>query len=121
MVSFSRPARRDDAAVTTALRTRPPIVLPISTATHQHNPEAFAPPKRANGPKDGPATSHRKGRHGRPFDLILTGPLAAHYARPGEDPRLRVDAVKLSWILSGREQPDLELPGEELLTTRLLF
>lgn len=60
-------------------------------------------------------------RHGRPFDLTLTGPLAARYARSGIGPKLKLDAVQLCWILSGRGEPEAGAPGADLLTRRLVF
>lgn len=60
-------------------------------------------------------------RHGRPFDLTLTGPLAARYVRTGNGPKLELDAVRLCWILSGRGEPESGAPGADLLTRRLVF
>ncbi|MFP3913767.1 MAG: maleylpyruvate isomerase family mycothiol-dependent enzyme [Actinomycetota bacterium] len=60
-------------------------------------------------------------RHGQPFDLVLSGPLAARYARPGEGPRMEMDAIELCWILSGRGDPAPGTPGAELLAGRVLF
>jgi uncharacterized protein (TIGR03083 family) len=42
------------------------------------------------------------GRHGHPFDLVLTGPAGGHYRR-GVAEQLELDAVEFCRILSGRE------------------
>lgn len=60
-------------------------------------------------------------RHGRPFHLALTGPAGGAYRQGQGGPELEVDAVELAWILSGRGEPDPEVPGAELLRTRVLF
>ncbi len=55
------------------------------------------------------------GRHGRPFDLTLTGPAGGHW-RVGEDgERLELDAVEFCRVLSGRTE------GEGLLRTAVPF
>jgi uncharacterized protein (TIGR03083 family) len=62
-------------------------------------------------------------RHGRPVDVVLTGPAGGHYRNSGS-PRSRAaapaltleyDAIEFCRVLSGRES------GEGLLATRVLF
>jgi uncharacterized protein (TIGR03083 family) len=54
-------------------------------------------------------------RHGRPFDLTLTGPAGGHWQVGGGGEQLELDAVEFCRILSGRA------PGEGLLATRVPF
>lgn len=60
-------------------------------------------------------------RHGQPFDLTLTGPLAKRYVRPGHGPTMELDPIDLCLILSGRRDPDPSVPGSDLLVQRVLF
>lgn len=61
------------------------------------------------------------GRHGRPFELHLTGPAGGRYRRGRGGPSLELDAVELCWILSGRGEPDPAQDGADLLRTRVVF
>jgi uncharacterized protein (TIGR03083 family) len=60
-------------------------------------------------------------RHGRPFQLQLSGPAGGSYRCGRGGPELDLDAVEFAWILSGRGEPDPGAPGAELLRTRVLF
>jgi uncharacterized protein (TIGR03083 family) len=60
-------------------------------------------------------------RHGRPFQLALTGPAGGAYRQGEGGPELELDAVEFAWILSGRGEPDPGEPGADLLTKRVLF
>lgn len=61
------------------------------------------------------------GRHGRPFDLTLTGPAGGHYVRGGGGPGIELDAIEFARILSGRAPVDSSLAGTELLSYRVVF
>ena len=56
-------------------------------------------------------------RHGRPIDLVLTGPAGAHYRSPGRSPNppTEYDAIEFCRIVSGR------VAGDQLLGSRILF
>lgn len=56
-------------------------------------------------------------RHGRPVDLVLTGPAGAHFrsADPAEDTPTELDAIEFCRTLSGRA------PGQGLMATRIVF
>lgn len=54
------------------------------------------------------------GRHGAPYDLVLTGPAGGHWRR-GEAERVELDAFELCRILSGRS------PGTGLLAEQVPF
>lgn len=41
------------------------------------------------------------GRHGAPYELVLTGPAGGHWSR-GEAERVELDAFELCRVLSGR-------------------
>lgn len=60
-------------------------------------------------------------RHGRPFELTLTGPAGGHYVAGVNGPEITLDPVDFCWILSGRSEPDPDRPGTELLEISLLF
>jgi uncharacterized protein (TIGR03083 family) len=55
------------------------------------------------------------GKHGRPFDLTLTGPAGDRYVQGSGGDTLTVDAIEFCRILSGRAT------GSGLLTTRVVF
>jgi uncharacterized protein (TIGR03083 family) len=48
-------------------------------------------------------------RHGRPFDLTLTGPAGGHWGQGGEGEVIELDPLDFCWTLSGR------MPGQGLL------
>jgi uncharacterized protein (TIGR03083 family) len=54
-------------------------------------------------------------RHGRPFELTLTGPAGGRFRHHTGGPELELDAVAFCQILSGRDT------GDGLLATRVLF
>ena len=54
------------------------------------------------------------GRHGQPYDLVLTGPAGGAWSR-GDGPGLELDAVELARTLAGRA------PGDGLLAHRVPF
>jgi len=54
-------------------------------------------------------------RHGRPFELRLTGPAGGTFVQEGDGPVIERDAVEFCRILSGRAA------GDGLLATRVLF
>ncbi len=54
-------------------------------------------------------------RHGRPFDLTLTGPAGGHWRSGGSGERLELDAVEFCRTLSGRTE------GTGLLSTFVPF
>lgn len=56
------------------------------------------------------------GRHGRPFELVLTGPAGGHFVSGDGGPRLELDAIEFARVLSGRAPEP-----HELLATRVLF
>lgn len=60
-------------------------------------------------------------RHGRPFDLRLTGAAGGHHVRRGDGPTIELDAIDFCWILSGRDEPTPDAGGARLLTQRVLF
>ena len=64
-------------------------------------------------------------RHGRPFELVLTGPAGGTFRAGAGSPRtapcIELDAVDFCWILSGRAEPPTDVPGHDLLTQRLVF
>jgi uncharacterized protein (TIGR03083 family) len=66
-------------------------------------------------------------RHGRPFDLVLTGPGAVRFRQGERGGRLRLDAVEFCRVLSGRADVDgVEVEADpadavRLLETRVLF
>lgn len=55
------------------------------------------------------------GRHGRSFELILTGPLGGVFSQGESGQRLEMDAVEFCRVLSGRAA------GDGLLGVRVLF
>ena len=55
------------------------------------------------------------GRHGRPFQLTLTGPAGGEFRAGDDGESLKLDAVEFCRVVSGRA------PGEGLLATRVLF
>lgn len=55
------------------------------------------------------------GRHGQPFELILTGPAGGAFAQGDGGERLELDAVEFCRVLSGRAE------GNGLLGVRVLF
>lgn len=55
------------------------------------------------------------GRHGRPFELILTGPVGGRYQAGTGGPRMEIDAMEFMRALSGRAH------HEETLGTRVVF
>jgi uncharacterized protein (TIGR03083 family) len=59
-------------------------------------------------------------RHGKPFELHLTGAAGGHYRRGGDGPIISLDTADFCWILSGRGNAD-GLPGAHLLSQRVLF
>lgn len=60
-------------------------------------------------------------RHGRAFELTLTGPAGGHYVAGAGGPEMTLDPVDFCWILSGRSESDPDRPGADLLGTPLLF
>jgi hypothetical protein len=54
-------------------------------------------------------------KHGRPFDLTLTGPAGGHFVDGTGGEAMTLDAIEFCRILSGRA------PGSGLLTTRVVF
>ena len=54
-------------------------------------------------------------RHGRPFDLTLTGPAGGRYRRGASGEAMELDALDFCEILAGRR------PGTGLLSTRVPF
>jgi uncharacterized protein (TIGR03083 family) len=52
------------------------------------------------------------GRHGAPYDLVLTGPAGGHWSR-GEAERVELDAFELCRVLSGRSVA-AGLPAEQV-------
>ena len=60
-------------------------------------------------------------RHGRPFDLTLTGPAGGRFMRKGEGPIIELDAIEFTWSLSGRASVDPSLSGADVLSCRVLF
>jgi uncharacterized protein (TIGR03083 family) len=54
------------------------------------------------------------GRHGAPYDLVLTGPAGGHWSRGQAEP-IELDAFELCRVLSGRA------PGTGLLAERVPF
>ncbi len=61
------------------------------------------------------------GRHGAPFRLVLTGEAGGTYTRGSGEPEIHLDAVTFAWLLSGRGEPPPDMPGAELLRTRVVF
>lgn len=59
-------------------------------------------------------------RHGRPVDLVLTGPAGGHFVQGASAPQLIMDALDLCRVLSGR-RPEGTVPDTPLLSTRVLF
>lgn len=55
------------------------------------------------------------GRHGQPFELVLTGPAGGRYVSGDGGPELQLDAVEFCRMLSGRAD------GEGLLDVPVLF
>ncbi|MFA9445681.1 maleylpyruvate isomerase family mycothiol-dependent enzyme [Egicoccus sp. AB-alg6-2] len=65
-------------------------------------------------------------RHGQPFELTLTGPVAGRYRHGSDGASMRLDAIEYCRVLSGRAEPDevgadLTPDAVALLRTRLLF
>lgn len=60
-------------------------------------------------------------RHGRPFDLRLTGPAGGRYRRGDGGPTIDLDPAAFCWILSGRGEPEPGAPGADLLRQRIVF
>lgn len=60
-------------------------------------------------------------RHGRPFDLRLTGPAGGHYRSGDGGPAIDLDAAEFCWILSGRGEPVPDTAGAGLLRHRVVF
>lgn len=54
-------------------------------------------------------------RHGRPFELVLTGPGGGRFRQGEGGPTLALDAVECCRVLSGRA------PGDGLLAQRVIF
>ena len=55
------------------------------------------------------------GRHGKPFELVLTGPAGRVYTSGSGGERIEIDAVEFARTLSGRA------PGQGLLAQQVLF
>lgn len=60
-------------------------------------------------------------RHGRPFEVRLSGSFDARYVRGTGGPVIEIDPARLCWILSGRADPDFDAPGADLLRSRVIF
>lgn len=54
-------------------------------------------------------------RHGRAFDLTLTGPAGGHWSRGTDGERIQMDAIEFCLVMAGRA------PGTGLLATTVLF
>lgn len=60
-------------------------------------------------------------RHGRPFDLRLVGSFDARYVRGSGGVVIEIDPARLCWILSGREDADVDDVTSELFASRVVF